>query len=60
MIQGSVKSVGVEVMRKRAQHDVEVARSAAQQMVEAFPAWPPPRPVEIAVEPISNRRRAQG
>ena len=37
LIQGSVRSVGVEVLDVFAQHEVEVAWSGDQEMVEAFP-----------------------
>ena len=38
LVQGSVRSVRVEMLHILAQHDVEMAWSGDQEVVEAFPA----------------------
>ena len=58
LMQGSVRSVGVEVRHIFAQHDVEVARSADQQMVEAFPAQCPDEAFRDRVRPRCPDRSA--
>jgi len=51
LVQGSVRAVGVEVLHILAQHDVEVAWSGDQDVIEAFPAQGADEPFRDRVRP---------
>ena len=58
LVQGSVRSVGVEVLDILAQNDVEVAWSGDQDVVEAFPAQGADEPLGDRVRPRRSDRGA--